>query len=99
MIYLKPQRSKMIILNEGFHTIKVCMTKGKVRINHMSYTPDGGTWLSNPNGARKPHYDIHEGDEQIIEFDIRKSFKKVDKIDLVNPSLIQCTQLMLEILN
>lgn len=46
-IILKGQQSHTINLPEGIHTIKFSVEKGKLRINHCCYTPDGGTWLAN----------------------------------------------------
>ena len=43
------------------------MTKkvtGKLRLNHCSYTPDGGTWLSSPSGGRQAHYNMEHNFEK-----------------------------------
>ena len=63
--------------------------KGKIQLNHGSYTPDGGTWLMNPNGGRTAHYPMIEGQTYDLVLDIRKSFGKQDRITIVNTSLFR----------
>lgn len=60
-------------------------------MNHGAYTPDGGTWLSAPMG-RASHYELEEGKEYDIEFDIRESFGKRDRVFIMNPSLFKMAE-------
>lgn len=86
---LKGQHSHILHLSEGIHTILFKVAEGKIRINHCCYTPDGGTWLDVPNGNRKARYDMTDGDTKEITFDIRHSFGKLDRIEIVNCKFIK----------
>lgn len=86
---LKGQHSHILNLSEGIHTILFKVVEGKIRINHCCYTPDGGTWLDVPNGNRKAHYDMTDGDTKEITFDIKYSFGKLDRIEIVNCKFIK----------
>ena len=88
-IILKGQRCCTLEPEEGNLTVRIRMMAGNIRVNHCCYTPDGGTWLSGPDGGRNAHYDISEGEETFLNFDIRKSFGKSDRIDIVNSSLFR----------
>lgn len=72
---------------------------GRIRINHGSYTPDGGTWLDKPNRNRQAHYDISEGEEKSIEFSIFESYGHNNKIIIVNPQFMKETHFEYQILN
>lgn len=89
LITLKGQRSCMLPAKEGINNIHIKVIKGKLRMNHCSYNPDGGTWLSPPNGGRQAHYNLNQGDDLCITVDVRKSYKKLDRIQIVNPSFCQ----------
>ena len=86
---LKGQHSHILNLSAGIHTILVNVDEGKIRINHCCYTPDGGTWLDVPNGNRNARYDITGGETKEITFDIRYSFGKLDRIEIVNCKFIK----------
>lgn len=83
-IILKGQHCCSIEPEEGNLTVRIKMMSGNIRVNHCCYTPDGGTWLSGPDGGRTAHYDLSEGDKIVLSFDIRKSFGRNDRIDIVN---------------
>lgn len=84
VITLKGQRSCYLPVAEGKNQVSICVHSGKLRLNHCSYTPDGGTWLSSPSGGRQAHYTMEQGQEYQIVVDIQKSFGKLDKINVVN---------------
>ena len=65
------------------HNFYLC-SLWKLRLNHCSYTPDGGTWLSSPSGGRQAHYNMEQGQKYQIAVDIKRSFEKLDKINVVN---------------
>ena len=73
----------------GIHSVFFKIIKGKIRINHCSYDPDGGTWLSQPGRGRRAHYDLLENSETVLSFSIENSFGKKDRIIIVNPSLFR----------
>ena len=84
VITLKGQRSCYLPVAGGKNQVSICVHSGKLRLNHCSYTPDGGTWLSSPSGGRQAHYTMEQGQEYQIVVDIQKSFGKLDKINVVN---------------
>ena len=84
MITLKGQRSCYFPVKEGINIIYIYFHSGKLRLNHCSYTPDGGTWLSSPSGGRQAHYNMEQGQKYQIAVDIKRSFEKLDKINVVN---------------
>lgn len=81
---LKGQMQLNIHVTIGVNTFRIKVLCGKIRINHGTYTPDGGTWLSSPNG-RTAHYDFIEGEDGVVTIDIQKSFGKCDILSVVNP--------------
>lgn len=87
---LKGQHTSILNLSESIHKLLFQVDQGKIRINHCCYTPDGGTWLDFPNGGREAHYDMIDGDKREIIFDIRSSFGKLDRIEIVNCKLFKC---------
>ena len=86
LITLKGQHSLQIPVEMGMNTLCIEVLEGKIRINHGTYTPDGGTWLSAP-AAIKAHYDFYSGDKDRIDIDIRESFGKQDILSVTNVSL------------
>lgn len=94
MIILKGQRSCYFPVKEGINIISIHVHSGKLRLNHCSYTPDGGTWLSSPSGGRQAHYNMEQGQKYQIAVDIRRSFERLDKINVVNIQFF--TQLIFE---
>lgn len=89
LITLKGQRSCFLPVEQGFNTIQIDIISGILRVNHCSYTPDGGTWLSPPDDGRPAHYNLKRNGKLKIRVDIRKSFNKLDKIQIVNPALFK----------
>ncbi|SCK02013.1 Universal stress protein family [uncultured Eubacterium sp.] len=72
--------------------------KGKVRLNHMAYNPDGGTWTLEPGNHQRAHYDINAGETVKIELFVGVRFGEEDRIDLVNlkhfdPTIVKYTYL------
>lgn len=51
-IILKGQRTFVIPVVFGINRVKIKVIKGKLRINHGMFTPDGGTWLCSRNPVR-----------------------------------------------
>ncbi len=96
IILLKPQHSLYIPLSEGVHKLKIEVFHGKIRINHGTYTPDGGTWLENPSGS-KANYDFKTGDISYIIIDIRSSFNKTDRLSVIVPSLLHSAEFCIDI--
>ncbi|MFR9184221.1 MAG: hypothetical protein ACLVMF_11150 [Christensenellales bacterium] len=94
VVTLKGQRSCYLPVQKGLNTISIRVISGKLRLNHCSYTSDGGTWLSFPSGGRTAHYNMGQGQQYHIVVDIQDSFGKLDKIDVVNIRLF--TQLTFE---
>ncbi len=72
MITLKGQRSCYFPVKEGINIISIYVHSGKLRLNHCSYTPDGGTWLSSPSGGRQAHYNMEQGQKYQIAVDIKR---------------------------
>ena len=95
-VLLKPQRSLYIPLNEGIYKLKIEVYQGKIRINHGAYTPDGGTWLDPPLG-RKAHYDFKTGDTSYITIEIKTSFNKTDRLNVIVPSLLHSAEFCIDI--
>jgi len=77
----------LLPVNQGVCKYNITVQKGKIRINHLSYNPDGGTWSLPPQKSQKAHYDIEAGNTRIIELVIGESFKKQDKLDVINTSM------------
>ncbi|MVX65453.1 chloride channel protein EriC [Clostridium chromiireducens] len=61
----------------------ISVNGGKVRLNHNSYNPDGGTWSSPPSKDQVQHIDLYEGEHK-IKLCIEEHFGHNDKITLVN---------------
>lgn len=61
----------------------ISVNGGKVRLNHNSYNPDGGTWSSPPSKDQVQHIDLYEGEHK-IKLCIEEHFGYNDKITLVN---------------
>jgi hypothetical protein len=40
---------------------------GKLRLNHMGYNPDGGSWTWFPEKRQPPHYNLLEGKSYEID--------------------------------
>lgn len=90
VIHLNGQRTFKITPDLGVHNFCCKVITGKIRVNHCCYDPDGGTWLSSPNGGRQAHYDISASNgETILSFSIENSYGKKDKIVIVNPSFFK----------
>lgn len=77
----------LLPVNLGVCKYIITVQKGKIRINHLSYNQDGGTWSLPPQKNQKAHYDIEAGNTRKIELVIGESFKKQDKLDIVNISM------------
>ena len=91
-VELKGQRHFELITELGLSSFVFRVTEGKIRINHCSYTPDGGTWLSPPNNGRRSHYDLSSSDNEVtLSFSIENSFGKKDRIMIVNPCFFRKT--------
>lgn len=88
-VHLKGQHTFELEVELGLCNFSFKVIEGKIRINHCSYNPDGGTWLSAPNGGRQAHYNLSSGNETVLAFSIENSFGKKDKIIIVNPSLFK----------
>ena len=86
IVTLKDQRCVYLSVKEGLNIIRIKVFSWSLRLNHCCYTPDGGTWLSSPNAGRKAHYDFKQNDDIEITVDIRESFNKLDRIEIVNPT-------------
>jgi len=64
----------------------ITVLQGKLRINHHSFSPDGGTWSYPPLNMQPQHYDLFEGNTYNIEIEANKSFNMLDRINVVNRS-------------
>lgn len=67
---------------KGCYEIEVL--KGKARLNHMAYNPDGGTWTLEPGNRQRAHYDICAGETIKIEVFVGVRFGEEDRLDVVN---------------
>lgn len=86
-VHLKGQQTFELKAELGLCNFCFKVIEGKIRINHCSYNPDGGTWLSAPNRGRQAHYNLlASNDEIILSFSIETSYGKRDRIVIVNPS-------------
>lgn len=89
-VHLKGQHTFELEVELGLCNFSFKVIEGKIRINHCSYNPDGGTWLSAPNKGRQAHYNLSEtNNETILSFSIENSYGKRDRIMIVNPSLFK----------
>lgn len=62
-------------------------SKGPLRLNHHSFNPDGGTWSLPPGHGEQEYFNIRcEGIYTYI-INIGESYDKLDRLELVNPSL------------
>lgn len=52
-VHLKGQHTFELEVELGLCNFSFKVIEGKIRINHCSYNPDGGTWLSAPNKGRQ----------------------------------------------
>lgn len=68
---------------EGTYMLTIKVFRGKVRLSHNSFNPDGATWLSPPADGQQAYYDLTPGTQQ-LKFTIRKNYGKLDQILLVN---------------
>mgnify|MGYP001063307376 CR=1 FL=1 len=62
-------------------------SKGALRLNHHSFNPDGGTWSLPPGHGEREHFDIRYEGLYTYIINIRESYDKLDRLELVNPSL------------
>ncbi|MCQ4637254.1 universal stress protein [Anaerovorax odorimutans] len=69
----------------GTCVYRIEVLKGRVRLNHAAYNPDGGTWTMEPGNHQKAHYNISAGESREIELFVGVNFGQEDRIDLVNP--------------
>lgn len=89
-IHLKGQQTFELKTESGLCNFHFKVIEGRIRINHCSYNPDGGTWLSAPSGGRQAHYNLSaSNDKTILSFSIENSYGKRDRIVIVNPSLFK----------
>ncbi|SHN69800.1 universal stress protein [Desulfitobacterium chlororespirans] len=66
---------------------KITVIEGSLRMNHLTYNPDGGTWMLPPQNHQPPYYDLNEGDEREIRLEILVNFGKMDHIEIVNTQM------------
>lgn len=99
LITLKGQHCVWFNPEKGVWKIHIKMISGDIRVNHCCYTPDGGTWLESPDGKRKAHYDLTEGNDVERVFDIRESFEKTDRIMIINPHFFRKSEFEYDILS
>lgn len=45
---------------KGVHTFIIDLKKGRLRLNHSSYNPDGSTWSLPPVNCEQQHFDMAE---------------------------------------
>ncbi len=73
--------SCLLPVQAGKCIFKITVINGILCINHLSYNPDGGTWVL----ARQPsQYNLNEGDQQEIGFEVSINFGNMDRIEIVN---------------
>ena len=73
---------------KGAHIFKVTINKGRLRLNHCSYNPDGSTWSLPPGKGKQKNIDIIGPGTFSYTIDIGESYGNTDKIELVNPSML-----------
>lgn len=70
---------------KGLNTFTIDLKKGRLRLNHSSYNPDGSTWSLPPAKGKQQHFDmVGTGTYNITVF-IGESYEMTDRIELVNP--------------
>jgi len=74
--------------SKGKNIYVITVKSGTVRLNHISYNPDGHTWSTPPGNGEKQHIDISEGTHTFHIF-VGEQYGKNNKIQLVNPSLFE----------
>lgn len=78
----KSSVSLPVSVGENVYYIEVL--KGKVQLNHGSFTPDGGTWLCSPTNGEPAHYKLGTG-THIIKLNAAQNDNRLDKVNIVNP--------------
>lgn len=63
---------------------KITVIEGNLRMNHLTYNPDGNTWMLPPQKHQPPHYDMNEGNEREIRIEILINFGKTDHVEITN---------------
>ncbi|HOJ09347.1 MAG TPA: hypothetical protein PK733_01975 [Clostridiales bacterium] len=66
----------------------ITVNHGELRLNHMAYNPDGGTWSCPPQNRQQAHYDLKQGEKYEIQLVIGESFNKPDIVVIVNKSML-----------
>lgn len=77
----------LLPVKQGTCKYTIIVQNGKIRINHLSFNPDGGTWNLPPQNRQKSHYDIEAGNIRTIELEIGESFDQLDILQVVNPNM------------
>lgn len=68
----------------GACVYKIVVISGNLRMNHLSYNPDGGSWLLPPQNNQPSHYDLCEGEEREIRLEVTINYGNMDHIEIVN---------------
>ncbi|OIJ18692.1 hypothetical protein BKP45_15985 [Anaerobacillus alkalidiazotrophicus] len=75
--------SFLLPVSPGTFIFTIDINKGKGKLVHGAFNPDGATWLHPPTN-RPSYYDLNEGKHE-LKIDIQTSFGEVDRIEIVNP--------------
>ena len=74
----------LLPVQAGVCIYKITVISGNLRLNHLSFNPDGGNWLLPPQNHQPPHYDLNEGEEREIRLEITINYGNMDHIEIVN---------------
>lgn len=81
----------------GTHIYRITVNGGKLRLNHHTFNPDGGTWTLPPDNGEDEYFDISDGALRIFKITIGESYEHTDQVEIVNPSLRENVQFSYEI--
>lgn len=67
----------------------ITVLRGKMRLSHKAFNPDGNMWNSPPKGKQPHHYDLKAGEEKQIKAEILVRSGQLDRIEVVNTSMTE----------
>lgn len=74
----------LLPVQAGKCVYRITVLAGSLRMNHVSYDPDGSTWTLPPQNKQPAHYDLKEGDDREICLEILMKYGNMDHVEMVN---------------
>lgn len=79
----------------GKKTVKIKVTKGRVRLGHHVFDIQNGSWLEHPKG--KPNfYILDEGQEYTLDFHLHHRHNRMDRLFLSNEQHFKSAEISIE---